>query len=252
MRFESQIEALNLIPRPNKQNQDTNPCTAGQYTLYRDTFQLAPIDDAELAMFKAQFTSLLTMPGSDERKIMLDRLEVYIIALRAIKQSLSGVKFAGINAEDTELGMSFIRPQFTKNNVVAGAVYRANWNQILAANTWGDWIFDGAGQPMSTGRDFGLVITHLKSLISPTPFLTECRFVVGRSQLLPLDTRNSIIADTENNVPIVAIPSMIIIPKGSLYARAKSDINGTDNMPLGGLVFGLGRVLKEEVATWLP
>lgn len=253
MRFEPQIDALNLTPRLNPRGDDTNVCTMSSITLYRDTFQLAPIDMNELNMFKAQFTTLLTMPGSDERKIMLDRVEQYVTALRAIKQALNSIKFSGVNAEDTELGMAFIRPQFTRANAVASlAVYRANWNQALVAAPWADWIFDGAGQPMSVGRDFGLVITHLKSLVTPTPFMTECRFQVGRTQLLPLDTRNALLADTENNIAIVAIPTMIIIPKGTFYARARSDVPGTDVVPLGGLVFGLGRALKEEIPTWLP
>jgi hypothetical protein len=104
---------------------------------------------------------------------------------------------------------------------------------------------------MTMGKDFGMVITHLKSLVSPTPFMTECRFQVGRTALLlPADVRNLSLADTENNIPIVPLPTMILIPKETFYARARSDIAGTENAPLGGLMFGLGRVLKEEVATW--
>ena len=58
------------------------------------------------------------------------------------------------------------------------------------------------------------------------------------------------VGDTENMTSIVPIPTMILKPKASLYARAKADVAGTDEVALGGLVFGLGRVLKEETATW--
>ncbi len=60
-------------------------------------------------------------------------------------------------------------------------------------------------------------------------------------------------ADTENMTAIVPIPSMIIKPLAGLLARARSDINGTDNLALGGLVFGLGLVLRHEtgaLAAW--
>jgi len=249
--FLPQIDALNLVPKPNRGGTDTNPCTRVNIKLYSDNLKLCPLNDDELNIFKAQFSTLLSMPGSDERKIQLDRIEAYIIALRAIKQSLNEVTFAGLNAEDTELGMSLIRPMFT----VAGAVavplaYKTNWNQALTA-VWADWIWNGAGAAMTVGKDFGMVITHLKSLVSPTPFMTECRFEVGRTGILnPSDVRCFIQGDTENNVAIASIPTMILIPKASFYARARSDVNGTDQIALGGLVFGLGRALKEEVPTW--
>ncbi len=225
---------------------------------YGEKFTLAQLTQTELDLFKAQFSDLMSMVGSDERKIMLARLDQYVIGLRAIKQSLNSVNFTGVNAGDTEIGMALIRPQFTKNNIVANTpnpgfttVYRTNWAQTLVTNTWADWIYDGAGQPMSLGKDFGFVITHVISLISPIPFFSEIRFQVGRTGiLLPADTRRFILADTENNIPIVPLPTMYLIPKASFYARAKADINGIDNVPLGGLIFGLGRALKEEIPTW--
>ena len=235
-------------------NMQSEAVTRPQVIAYGEQFTCAAISSGELEIFKAQFADLMSMVGSDERKIMLARLSQYILGMRIVKQSLNSVLFTGVNAGDTELGMSLIRPQFTRNNVAANlAIYRTNWNQVLVANTWGDWIFDGAGQPMALGRDFGWVVTHLKSLTTPVPFMTEARFVVGRTGvLLPIDSRNFQLADTENNVTIIPIPTMYSIPKASFYARAKSDINGTDQVVLGGLIFGLGRALREEVPTWLP
>ena len=58
------------------------------------------------------------------------------------------------------------------------------------------------------------------------------------------------VGDTENMTSIVPIPSMILKPKASLYAQALADVIGTDEVALGGLIFGLGRVLKETAATW--
>jgi hypothetical protein len=219
---------------------------------YGEKFGLANLDKDELDLFKAQFADLMSMVGSDERKIMLARLDQYVIGLRAIKLSLNGVKFTGVNAGDTEIGMALIRPQFTRNNAVANpAIYRANWQLTLVANTWTDWINDGANAPMTMGKDFGFVVTHIKSLVSPLPFFSEVRFVVGRTGiLLPTDTRNLRLADTENNIPLIPLQTMYLIPKASFQARAKGDAGGVDDIPLGGLIFGLGRALKEEVPTW--
>ncbi|GAH60642.1 unnamed protein product [marine sediment metagenome] len=247
------LRNLNLIPT-GAPGIDKNPCTMPEATLYKETLTLGPIDEDELALFKAQFGALLAAPSSDERKLMLDRLTAYVIALRAIKHELNDIKFRGLNPEDTELGFSFIRPQFT----VAGAaavpqVFKRNWQIAFAAvATWYDWFWNGALTAYTMGKDFGLVITHLKSLVTPVPFMAECRFEVGRTGILiPFDVRMLRVGDTENGTAIVPIPTMILKPRASLYAQALADVAGTDEVALGGLVFGLGRVLKETTPTWL-
>lgn len=240
---------LNLTPRLDTMGVDSNPCTMKEAKLYRETYSLAELSSDELELFKAQFGGLLAPPGSEERKIMLDSLSLYVLGLRAIKHELGSPKFAGLNPEDTELGFGIIRPQFT----IAGAAvtnYKYQWT-IALTTAWADWLYCVAGSPFTIGKDFGLVISHLKSLVTPVPFMSECRFQVGRTGILiPSDTRGLRLADTENGVPVIPIPGMILKPKSSLYARAKADVAGTDEVPLGGLVVGLGRVLKEETATW--
>ncbi len=220
--------------------------------LYGEDYALAALDENELAIWKAQFSELMSMMGSDERKVMINRVTQYIIALRAIKQALGGVRFMGVNAGDTTIGMSLIRPQFTQANVVAGngvGFCRVTWAQALTT-VWADWIYNGVGQPMTAGKDFGFAVTHIKSLTQPNPFVSEVEFTVGRSPLLPNDCRNIRMFDSENNIPIQPLNTMIVIPKASFYGRARSDANGTDQIVLGGLLYGLGRALKEEVPTW--
>lgn len=222
-----------------------NPCTMKEYTLYGETFTLDPIDAAELETFKAQFGAILSMPGSEERRLMLDRLHVYVVAMRAIKHELNGIKFAGLNAGDTELGMGIIRPQFTR----AAAAYKTTWS-VAITTSWADWLYETAGNGYAVGKDFGLVVTHLKSLITPESYLAEARFKLSRIELLPHDTRMIKVGDNENSIAVVAIPSMILKPKATFYARLKGDTAGTDHIALGGLIYGLGRAIKEETATW--
>lgn len=246
------LQRLNLSPQFIN-GIDSNPVTRKQVKLYGDTFNLGPpLDQDELDIFKAQFATLLAAPGSEERKLMLDRLPQYVIALRAIKNALNGVKFAGINPEDTELGFGHIRPQFTR----FVNVYKYTWVVALAAaGAWTDWLSSAAGAPYAIGRDFGLCVTHIKSYTTPAPFLAEARFVVGRTgQLIPMDARALRMADTENNVSIIPVPSMILIPQASFYAQGKSDLAGAvnDEVALGGLVIGLGRVLKEVASAAVP
>lgn len=239
------IARLNLIPRMVG-TIDTNPCTRPSIKLYREELTLAPLTLDELDIFKAQFATLLAAPGSEERKIMLDRLSAYIVAIRAVKNALNGVRFAGLNPEDTEIGFGHLRPQFTR----AAGTYKYQWT-IALTTTWASWLYELGITAFAIGKDFGLVITHLKSLVTPAPYMAECRFEVGRTGvLIPFDVRGLRVGDTENGVSIVPIPTMILMPRSSLYGAAKADSSGTDEVALGGLVIGLGRVLKETTATW--
>lgn len=240
------IDALNLTPRPDAKGVDRNPCTRPDVLLMADKLALAPINDLELSIFKAQFGDLMSMDGSDERRIMLARVEQYILGLRAVKQALNQAAFSGVNAGDTEVGMQIIRPQFTR----AAATWKTDWTVTVAA-AWADWLYEVAGQPFAVGKDFGLCVTHLKGLVTPSPLTAEVKFQISRTGiLLPQDVRALAVGDTTNQVSIVPLPTMILIPKASFYARIRSDVGGKDNLALGGVVFGLGRVLKEEVPTW--
>lgn len=241
------LRNLNLVPT-GAGELDTNPCTRPEVTLYKETMTLGPLDPEELEVFKAQFGALIAAPSSDERKIMLDRLSVYIIALRAIKHELGNVKFRGINPEDTELGFGLIRPMFLRAG--GAGTYLANWIVNLATGgTWQNW-FHQAGAPIPLPNSFGLVITHLKSLETPTPFISECAFQLGRTGILiPFDVRMLQVGDTENMTSIIPIPSMIAKPLSTLFATAVADTAGIDNVALGGLVIGLGRILRLNSVT---
>jgi hypothetical protein len=143
-----------------------------------------------------------------------------------------------------------IRPQYTQ----AGApLYKQTWLTPALTVAWADWLFGvAAGTPFTIGRDFGLVITHLKSLVSPIPFMSECRFVIGRTTLVPSPVRELRVGDTRNGIALVGLPTMILKPQVSFYATCRADRNGTDEIELGGLAFGLGRVLTQLwPATWV-
>jgi len=235
---ETIVQSLNL--RDTRWRNGPNPCTQPEFMLYRETFQCAVLDQEELDLFKAQFVTLLAAPGSEERTLMIDRLRAYVLTLRAVKQALNGVKFAGLNPEETELGFGHIRPVFTQVN---GAV-KVTWGQAFT-NAWADWFDDAASVGYVIGLSFGMCVTHLKSLVTPTPFLSEVQFTVSRTGvMIPLDVRGLRVGDTVNGVSIVPVPTLVLIPRATFYAQGMSDVAGTDEVALGGLVFGLGRAVN--------
>lgn len=235
--------SLNLTPRVDAKGVDSNPCTMPEATLYRETLTLGPLGQDELDIFKAQFGGLLAAPGSEERKLMLDRLAMYVIAVRAIKHELKDIKFVGLNPEDTELGFGHIRPVFCKS----GGAVLSNWQVVLtASSTYQAWLGDSITAGYALADNFGLCVTHLKSLVTPAPFMSEVAFEVGRTGILiPTDVRSLRIGDTENGVPIVPVPTLILKPEATFLATARADVAGTDEIVLGGLVIGLGKALKQ-------
>lgn len=224
---------------------DVNPATRPEISLYGKEYALAPINEEELAIFNVQFPLLLAGPGSIEREIQLERQPIYMMGMRAIKMDLKNRTFRGLNPGDTELGFGRIRPQFCK-----GTAYLTNWQIALTAATWVDWLYSGADTGFTVGEDFGLVITHLMSLVSPAPFVSELHAKIGRTDLIPTNVRPIKMGDNENGIPTFPIPTMFAMPKEDLWVELLADISGTEDMELGGIVVGLGRVLKETSASW--
>lgn len=219
--------------------------------LYDAQYPLAPMTQAELDIFNAQFPTLLGTSGSEERKIQMERVDVFMLGLRAIKEKLDNPTFKGFNPADSELGFGSIRPQFTAIAAAPGGV-RANWNQVLLINAWTDFLFTGADTGYQLGRDFGLVVTHLASYVTPTPFVSEVHNVIGRIDIIPTDVRPIKLADNENGVAYYPIPTMFMMPRDTWWMEILADVAGTEILAPCGIIVGLGRVLKETVATWTP
>jgi len=242
-----------LIERKGKLGYDINPCTRKDVKLYKETLSLGPpLTPDELEIFKSQFATLLAGPGSEERRIQLDRIGAYVMGLRAIKYELGNIAFAGLNPEDTELGFGLVRPVFLQANVPAApAVSRTTWSQIYGVTTFIDYVMNGAGVAQRIGDSFGLIITHVMSLVTPTPFTVEMAWTAGRTGIMiPFDVRALRVADNVNGVAVVPIPTIIAKPKSDLYCQTRCDVVGTDHLATRGLVVGLGRALKAVSPTY--
>ena len=224
---------------------DVNPVTKPSIDIYGTSFTLGPFNQLELDIFNAQFPTLLGAPGSEERRIQLERVDVYMLGLRALKHELDNPAFRGLNPGDTELGFGKIRPQFCK-----GTAYLTNWQKALVAAAWTDFLYASADTGFKMGEDFGFVVTHLQSYVTPTPYLSEVHFKVGRVDLIPSDVRPIKIGDNENGIAHYPIPTMFVVPKETFWMEMMADVSGTEECALGGIVVGLGRVLKETSPSW--
>ncbi|GAH19271.1 unnamed protein product [marine sediment metagenome] len=218
-----------------------------EITLYGQNYALASLDAEEKAVLEDNFNKLLGTTDSQVRRIFEERADTIVAGIMAIKEKLEGRKFRGMNPGDAEIGFGFIRPEFVKDT---GAIIN-DWNVTLSGMaTWDTWLSnagDTAGEPLS--EDHGLIITHLVSQVTPQPFIRAVHFLIGRVDLIPEEVADILLGDNENGVAVFPIPTKIVLPEDELRLNV-TGLAGTEYLKLGGLVVGLGRLLKAETPSW--
>ncbi len=224
-----------------------------KFELYGRQYDLANLDETEMAYFNQQFEALFGTDDSIERRIMMDRKDMVITAIRAVKAAItSHPTFRGLNPGDTELGFSPIRPIHTKRGDGVGAI-RNTWEHVVTAETWADWLCSSTGNTGYTlDKRMGQVILYLKSFVSPKPYAAAVKFKIGRTELVPFPFRSIRLGDNEHGVAIYPVPTMFVMPGvDALFADLYADKSGTAEIALGGLTIGLGAFLKETASvTW--
>jgi len=219
---------------------------------YGQKFSLASLDAEEQAILEDNWNKLLSTTDSQVRRIFEERADTIVAGIMAIKEKLNRRKFRGMNPGDAEIGFGFIRPGHVKTGSNAvGVGMRVNWRVAFGAiGTWVRYL-DGLNitTPFNLSEDHGLIITHLVSQVSPTPFVRDVHFQIGRVDLIPEEVADILIGDNMNQVAVFPIPTKIVLPEDELLVTANGEV-GNEDLKLGGLVVGLGRLLKREVPTW--
>jgi hypothetical protein len=217
-----------------------------EITLYGQRYSLASLDKDEQAILEDNFNKLLATTDSQVRRILEERSDTILAGIMAIKEKLDNRKFRGMNPADMEIGFGFIRPEFVKyNDTIIN-----DWNKTLTGmGTWDRWLDASASAGFTLSEDFGLIITHLVSQVTPQPFVRAVHFYIGRVDLIPEDVSDIILGDNENGVSIYPIPTKIYLPEDEFRTKITGHA-GTDYLKLGGLVVGLGRVIKAETPSW--
>jgi hypothetical protein len=217
--------------------------------LYGQNYSMASLDEEEQAIFEDNFNKLLGTTDSQVRKIFEERADTILAGLMAIKEKLERRKFRGMNPGDMEIGMAIIRPGFTIYN----SNIRTDWNvNLTGMGTWDRFLDESAAGGFILSEDFGLIITHLVSQVTPEPFVRAIHFEIGRVNLIPEEVSDIILGDNENGVALYPIPTKFVLPEDQLRVKVEGHA-GTEYLKLGGLVIGLGRLLKEEdlvAAAW--
>ncbi len=220
-----------------------------EITLYGSRFTMASLDAEEQSILEDNFNKLLGTADSQVRKILELRIDTIVAGIMTIKEKLNRRKFRGMNPADMEIGFGFIRPQFVRHNTAK----RTDWDVTLtgmAAASYDDGLDESSGVGFVLSEDFGIIISHLVSQVSPEPFVRSVHFQIGRINLIPEEVSDIMLGDNENGLAVYPIPTKIVLPEDELLATAIG-LAGDEYLKLGGLVVGLGRILKaEDPAPW--
>jgi hypothetical protein len=210
---------------------------------------MASLDEEEQAIFEDNFNKLLGTTDSQVRKIFEERADTILAGLMAIKEKLERRKFRGMNPGDMEIGMAIIRPGFTIYN----SNIRTDWNvNLTGMGTWDRFLDESAAGGFILSEDFGLIITHLVSQVTPDPLVRAVHFKIGRIDLIPEEVSDILLGDNLNGVAIYPVPTKLVLPEDQLQVKVEGHA-GSEYLKIGGLVVGLGRLLKDEdlvAAAW--
>ena len=217
--------------------------------LYGVTYPRALLDDEELELFETQFNKLMGMDKSIERQLLLDRKDVILDGIKAMKYKMNGPRFAGWNPGDSELGWSAIFPGHVKyNNSI-----KLTWLQALTGGgAWDRWLDGGAAAAYTAPYACGQIILGIMSeplLTSVQPLVSAVRWEIDRQVQVPFDLRPIALGDNERQVPLYPHPTILILPRATVLSRIVSEVAGNDYIRPVGLSIGLGKFLKQEQAT---
>lgn len=229
--------------------------------IYGQNLTLAPMNPEEQAYFDKHFEGLFGTSDSILRRILTERKDTIYQGVRAIKYALDNRMFRGTVPGDSEVGFSLIRPGHVKgwnrawaarNRLQDGTAI--GWRQQYAsAMIWVDWLASAAATGFLLSEDHGLIITHLSSHNSPTPFTVGVSFNIARVQSVPFDLHHLVLGDNSNGISYFPVPTQIALPEQNVlvrtvagYLAVVAGVPVIDSLQLGGVAVGLGRFLSQE------
>jgi len=229
--------------------------------LFGSSYELADMGEDEINYFDVGFDIFLGTTDSVLRKIYNERKSVLFQGVRAVKKDLDNPKFRGLNPNDTELGMSQIRPGHVKGWNRLGALRAAGnvlqdligWGMYYPLpRTWYDWLWGAAANTGFTlSEDHGILVAGLSSFRVPAPVTSEIEFTIGRTALVPYAFRDIELGDNENQTFHIPVPTMFVLSETEFLARVmagnRAMARSVDELRIFGLTVGLGRFLKQEL-----
>ena len=215
------------------------------------TFAETALTGEEEALFNAQWASLFCAPWSYERRFIDSRMNVVKAGVRAAKNALDERKFGGINAANSEIGLSMIRPG--QVGLVEGATPESNnvwkWKHdcVQATNGVGceNWIHSptAAATAFAVTDDSFFIPLYIFDE-NCCPRIQTVKLNIGRSNILYYDVCASRIRDYVSGMNIIPLPTTFWGPNDDILIALQHKMNGTTEPRLGGFCIAEGQFLN--------
>lgn len=214
------------------------------------TFAETQLTPEERTLWETQWRELFMPPWSYERQFVNSRWNLVIAGIQAAKNSLEELKFGGLNAANSEIGISCIRP---------GHVGLVNGVNPEADNVW-KWKHDCIKEAQGVGFENWIhsptapttaFTIHEDMFILPlyileencSPRIQTIKYTIGRSNILQYDVRASRIRDYQSGINLIPLPVSFWAPQVDVLVALGFKMNGTTEPRLGGFTIAKGQAL---------
>lgn len=214
------------------------------------TFAETLLTPEENTLWDTQWAELFMPPWSFERQYINSRRNIVLKGIQAGKNAIDERKFGGINAANSEIGISMIRP---------GHVGLVDGTDPEADNVW-KWKHD----TIKIRRGLGLE-NWIHSPTSPTtafsipedvfiiplyiveencsPRIQNIKMDIDRSNILMYDVCASRLRDYQTGLNLIPLPTTFWAPEIDVLVALGFKMNGTTEPRLGGFTVAIGQFL---------
>ena len=227
-----------------------------ELTIQNATFAETALTPEEQTLWQTQYNELWYQPWSFERSFLNSRRAVIDAGIRAAKNALDERKFGGLNAANSEIGISTIRPGHVGlvNGVdpEADNVWKWKHDCIKSANAVGfeNWIHSPTAPTTAFSVcDDSFIIPLYIVEENCSPRIQTVKMDIGRANILHYDVAACRMRDYQSGVNLIPLPTTYWAPEMDVLVALGHKMNGTTEPRLGGFCVAEGQFLDATYYT---
>lgn len=214
------------------------------------TFAETQLTPEEQKLWTDQWNELFMPPWSYERQFINTKRSIVEAGIRAAKNALDERKFGGLNAANSEIGISAIRPG--QVGLVNGADPESNnvwkWKHDCIKEAYNVGLENWIHSPTSPTTSFAV---NEDSFFIPlyiveencSPRIQTVKLDIGRSNILHYDVTACRLRDYQSGMNLIPLPTTFWGPEVEVKVALGFKMNGTTEPRLGGFCIAEGQFL---------
>ena len=218
------------------------------------TFAETALTAEEQTLLNTQWKELFMNPWNYERQYVQGKWARVEAGVRAAKNALDERKFGGLNAANSEIGFSVIRPG--QVGLVNGTIPESNnvwkWKHDCVKSAYNTGLENWIHSPTAATTAFAI---NDDSFFIPlyileencSPRIQTVKMDIGRANILYYDVTACRYRDYQSGTNLIPLPTTFWAPEMDVLVALGHKMNGTTEPRLGGFCVAEGNFLD---ATW--